>query len=189
MPYLALLRGINVGGNNIIPMAALKKCFEDMGFTDVATYIQSGNVIFTSPETSRIKLTEKIEKQLSKQFHYESRIVLITEAMLQEVIKQAPPQFGTNPEQYRYDVLFIKEPLTAKEAIKSVSTREGVDTAHHGKHALYFSRLISRASQSHLTKIIKSPIYKNLTIRNWNTTTKLLERMSQKAVLQSSHQK
>jgi uncharacterized protein (DUF1697 family) len=54
--YLALLRGINVGGNNIIKMVDLKACFEKMGFLDVSTYIQSGNVLFSSPETSLTKL-------------------------------------------------------------------------------------------------------------------------------------
>ena len=61
--------------------------------------------------------------------------------------------------------------------MKSVSIREGVDTAHVGKQTLYFSRLISRAAQSHLTKIIGLPVYQNMTIRNWNTTTKLLALM------------
>jgi uncharacterized protein (DUF1697 family) len=64
--YLALLRGINVGGNNIIKMADLKLAFEEMGFSDVSTFIQSGNVIFSSNSTDLNKLTETIEKDLSK---------------------------------------------------------------------------------------------------------------------------
>jgi uncharacterized protein (DUF1697 family) len=64
--------------------------------------------------------------------------------------------------------------------MKDVSTKAGVDTAHAGKQALYFSRLIAKASQSHLTKIIGLPVYQNMTIRNWNTTTKLLALMEGK---------
>ena len=75
--YLALLRGINVGGSNIIKMAALKTCFEGMGFTNVATYIQSGNVLFASAEKNTGKLTRKIEKALSKQFSYKSLVVMV----------------------------------------------------------------------------------------------------------------
>ena len=172
--YLALLRGINVGGNNIIKMVDLKACFETMGFIDVITFIQSGNVIFKSDEQDKVKLTNKIEKVLSDSFKYKSKIVLITHNQLQLVIEKAPLEFGLKPEEYRYDVIFLKEPLTPEEAMKNVKIRVGVDNAYSGVDVLYFSRLISKAGQSYLTKIISLPIYKNMTIRNWNTTTKLL---------------
>ena len=90
---------------------------------------------------------------------------------------RSPRGFGKEPDTYRYDVIFLKEALTSKEAMKSVKVKEGVDSAHAGKDALYFSRLIAKASSSHLTKIIGLPIYQNMTIRNWNTTTKLLAMM------------
>ncbi|MBL8103609.1 MAG: DUF1697 domain-containing protein [Anaerolineales bacterium] len=175
--YLALLRGINVGGKNIIKMVDLKASFESMGFSDVKTYIQSGNVVFASVEKDNARLTDEIEKTLSKRFNYMSRLVLVAHSEMKKIVAGAPKGFGGEPDTYRYDVIFLKEPLTPKEAMKSVSTREGVDTAHAGKQALYFSRLISRASQSHLTKIIGLPVYQNMTIRNWNTTTKLLALM------------
>ncbi len=172
--HIALLRGINVGGNNIIKMADLKSCFEDMGFSDVVTYIQSGNVVFSTKAADKARLTRKIEKGLSEEFGYQSRIVLITYAHLQEVVTAAPQEFGTAPDLHRYDVLFLKEPLTADEAFKSIRMRDGVDNLHTGSGVLYFSRLISKASQSYLNKIVMLPIYKEITIRNWNTTTKLL---------------
>ncbi|RPH29677.1 MAG: DUF1697 domain-containing protein [Bacteroidales bacterium] len=177
--YLALLRGINVGGNNIIKMADLKACFESMGFANVITYIQSGNVLFKSAEQDKAKLTVDIENKLSNSFNYQSKIVLVTHEQLHVVVKDAPNGFGLNPDEYRYDVLFLKEPLTSSEAIKSVKARDGVDSAYTGNDVLYFSRLISKAGKSYLTKIISLPIYKNMTIRNWNTTTKLLELMKQ----------
>lgn len=172
--YLALLRGINVGGNNIIKMIDLKKCFEDMGFMQITTYIQTGNVFFTSNEKNKAKLTQKVEEILSEKFNYKSRIVIISHEEIKTVVEEAPVGFGNAPDKYRYDVLFLKEPLTATDALKSISKKEGVDEVYSGKHALYFSRLISKASQSLLPKIIKLPIYQNITIRNWNTTTKLL---------------
>lgn len=175
--YLALLRGINVGGNNIIKMTELKACFEGMGFSDVVTYIQSGNVLFRSSEKDKARLINKIEKMLSERFNYQSRIVAVTYEELQQVVEGAQQGFGRDTGTYRYDVIFLKEPLTPREAIENVSTKEGVDTAYAGKYVLYFSRLISRAAQSHLTRIIKLPVYQNMTIRNWNTTTKLLALM------------
>jgi uncharacterized protein (DUF1697 family) len=172
--YLTLLRGINVGGNNIIKMADLKLSFENMGFTDVLTYIQSGNVIFRSDEKDITFLMEKIEEVLSERFNYKSRVVVISDMQLRKVVAEAPHGFGSAPDDYRYDVLFLKNPLTAEEAMKEFAIKEGVDTADAGDLVLYFSRLISKASQSSLNRIITQPIYKNMTIRNWNTTTKLL---------------
>lgn len=140
----------------------------------MVTYIQSGNVLFQSDEKDKALLTATIEKGLSKRFNFEAKVVVISQKELAAIVRNAPEGFGSEEEKFRYDVIFLKEPLTPKEAMKSVSVREGVDTAHAGKQALYFSRLISRASQSHLTKIIGLPAYQNMTIRNWNTTTKLL---------------
>ena len=178
--YLALLRGINVGGNNIIKMADLKACFEHLGLTDVATYIQSGNVLFKSAEKDKLKLTHKIEKALSERFSYKARMVVVAYKELKKIVDGAPKGFGKDLDQYRCDVIFLKEPLTARDAMKNVSLKEGIDAAYAGKSVLYFSRLISKATQSHLSKIIALPMYQNMTIRNWNTTTKLLALMEKK---------
>ncbi len=178
--YLALLRGINVGGNNIIKMTDLKARFEDIGFKEVATYIQSGNVLFMSPDLNHGKLNDKIEKALSKRFNYQSRIVVVSHEQLRSVIEHAPQEFGRDPAKYRYDVIFLKQPLLAKDAIKSVSTKTGVDQAYAGKDVLYFARLIKEATRSHLPRLIALPVYQNMTIRNWNTTTKLLALMEER---------
>ena len=74
--YVALLRGINVGGSNLIRMPALKACFEAERLQDVATYIQSGNVLFTADRSSQQALTARIEKALSRTFAYEARVVV-----------------------------------------------------------------------------------------------------------------
>lgn len=176
--YLVLLRGINVGGKNIIKMADLKAGFETMGLSNVLTYIQSGNVLFQSDEKDKALLTTRIENGLSRQFDFPARVVVISYKELAAIVRDAPDKFGKDEKMFRYDVIFLKEPLTPKEAMKNVSVREGVDTAHAGKQALYFSRLVSRASQSYLTKIIGMPVYQNMTIRNWNTTTIILELFS-----------
>lgn len=175
--YLVLLRGINVGGKNIIKMADLKASFEEMGFSSVVTYIQSGNILVQSDEKDKAVLTTRIEKGLSKRFNFDAKVVVIAQKELAGIVKSAPEGFGKEEKKFRYDVIFLKEPLTPKEAMQSVKVREGVDAAHAGKQALYFYRLISRASQSYLTKIIGMPVYQNMTIRSWNTTTKLLALM------------
>ena len=173
--YIALLRGINVGGNNLIKMLDLKTSFAAMGFTDVETYIQSGNVVFSSKQKNKAKLTAVIEKALSDAFQYQSKVVVISAADLERVVAQAPKGFGGDMAQYRYDVIFVKEPLTTTELLMDIPTTPGVDAAHAGDHAIYFRRLISKAAESKLNKIPQRPSYKNITVRNWNTTMKLLE--------------
>ena len=176
--HLALLRGINVGGKNLIKMADLKACFEENGFDNVATYIQSGNVLFESPESSAAKLTAQIEKMLGGSFDYVASVVVRSRAQLRKVVDGAPKGFGTQPSRYRYDVLFLKPPLTAKKALKEIPLKEGVDEVYAGPGVLYHSRLASRASSSRLSRVASMPIYQSMTIRNWNTTTQLLERMN-----------
>jgi uncharacterized protein (DUF1697 family) len=168
--YLALLRGINVGGHNTIKMTDLKACFHDIGCADVATYIQSGNVVFRSDDKSVAHLMEIIERTLSERFTYTSRVVA-------GVVERAPGGFGEHADQYRYDVMFLRKPLTAVQAMKVIRLKEGVDTVHRGKGVLYFSRLIAKAAQSHLAKLVALPAYQSMTIRNWNTTTRLLALM------------
>jgi uncharacterized protein (DUF1697 family) len=175
--YLALLRGINVGGRNLIRMTDLKTCFEQLGCSHVTTYIQSGNVIFKTKKERADVLVKKIETALTRCFGFSIPVVIITHAELRDTVEHAPKGFGTDPTTFRYDVIFVKKPLTTSRAMQSVSTKPDVDVAHVGKHALYFSRLTARATQSRLSKIVQTPIYPNITIRNWNTTTKILALM------------
>lgn len=173
--YIALLRGINVGGKNIIKMSELKASFENMGFIKVATYIQSGNVLFDSDETETELLTLKIETELSEHFNYLSKIVLVGQQNLMQIVKAAPEGFGSRKDEFRYDVIFLKPPLTAKDAISQIKTKEGVDFVNAGEGVIYFSRLSQLSSQSQMTKLMGTAVYKEMTIRNWNTTLKLSE--------------
>src|SRR6266511_3923883 len=137
--YVALLRGINVGGKNLIKMPALKACFEADGFRNVSTYIQSGNVLFESADSSSSTLTRRIEEMLAEAFDYVPTVVVRNRRQMRGIVERA----------------------------------------HVGIGVLYVSRLAAKATQSRLNRIISSPIYPSVTIRNWNTTTKLLELMGQ----------
>jgi uncharacterized protein (DUF1697 family) len=173
--YVALLRGINVGGNSTVRMAELKICCETAEFANVRTYINSGNVLFESPETDTQKLTLKLEVVLGKAFsHYKPRVLICSHRQLQDIVQGAPKGFGAEPDKYRYNAIFVMPPLTAAEAFKDMPVREGVDEAAAGKGVIYHARLEARRTQSWLNKIVGTPNYQNMTIRNWNTTTKLL---------------
>lgn len=172
--WVALLRGINVGGKNLIRMAELAACFEAHGCARVATYIQSGNVLFAAAG-GRDAIAGRLETALEKTFGVRASIVLRTRAQMRGVVERAPAGFGARPTLFRYDVAFLKEPMSAAAAIKSVRAREGVDTVHAGAGVLYLSRLVAKVSQSQLARISGTPVYQHMTIRNWNTTTKLLQ--------------
>jgi uncharacterized protein (DUF1697 family) len=174
--YVALLRGINVGGNNLIRMPALAACFTDHGFGDVVTYIQSGNVVFSAGREPRTELVARIERMLSTTFeHYDASVVVASASQMRSIVADAPARFGDDPSRFRYDVIFLKPPLTALAAVRDLPVKEGVDTVAAANGVIYHSRLTERATQSRLSRVASMPIYRQMTIRNWNTTTKLLE--------------
>jgi uncharacterized protein (DUF1697 family) len=173
--YLALLRGVNVGGNNLIKMTDLKACLEEAGFANVATYIQSGNVLFEAPKTALAQLEHKLERVLSENFdHYKAWVLVRSLKEMQQTVGAAPKGYGSEPEKYRYDLLFTRDPLTPAEVINSIIPKEGVDALAPGPEVVYWTRLTSRATSSRISRIASMPIYQNMTLRNWNTTTKLL---------------
>ena len=173
--FVALLRGINVGGNNVIKMSELKALFEEIGFTSVATYIQSGNVIFDAGEDTKAAAMEKITAALQKKLGNPIKTALLSAREMQKIIEQRPAGFGDEKELYKYDVIFLLDPLHAREAIQHIKAREGVDAFYEGPKAVYVTRLISCLTKSYLPKIVETPIYQDITIRNWNTTQKLGE--------------
>lgn len=128
--YLALLRGINVGGKNLVKMADLRAAFEALELADVSTYIASGNVLFRAPRQKRAELTGRIESALSKTFGVELKVVLLTEAQLRSVIEGAPRGFGASSQ--LSDVIFVRKPLTVKRAYGLLEFRDGIDRAWEG---------------------------------------------------------
>jgi uncharacterized protein (DUF1697 family) len=177
--YLVLLRGINVGGKSLIRMPELKAAFEAGGFEEVATYIQSGNVLFRSPRAGTAELTRGIEEMLGDRFGYPISVVLRNHAQMRAVVETAPGRFGADSSKYLYDVAFLKPPLTASAVAKEVPTKPGIDEVHTGKGVVYLSRLASRATLSRINRIASLPSYKNMTLRSWSTTTKLLRLMDE----------
>ncbi|HMF39196.1 MAG TPA: DUF1697 domain-containing protein [Polyangia bacterium] len=177
MRYVALIRGINVGGKNPIRMTELKVCFEEAGMRDVATYIQSGNVVFTAG-AGPAEIARRLEAAIAGRFDCRTAVMLRTQKEMETIITRAPTGFGKQPGKFRYDVIFLGAPLTPKEAIEKVATKPGVDQARAGDGVLYFSRLIAKSSQSQLSRLMSLPIYKSMTIRNWRTTTTLLQMLA-----------
>lgn len=174
MKYVALLRGINVGGKNKISMLELKKCFETLGCTQVKTYINSGNVLFESDKSAH-DITRQIEETLPKLFALDSdliKVLILSEHELKTIIKNAPKGFGSQPATYHSDVIFLMG-ITTEQALAVFSPKEGIDTIWPGKTVIYSQRLSAERTKSRLGKIIGTIPYKSMTIRSWSTTIKL----------------
>lgn len=175
-PYVILLRGINVGGKSLLPMAKLKKCLEDAGLSDVTTYIATGNAVARSDKTPA-QIKAAVEKRLPALFKKDSpviKVLVLGHAQLKSVLKNKPKGFGEEPDTYHSDVIFLMEG-TAKQAMAAFSPKEGVDTVWPGKGVIYSQRLSAQRTKSRLNKIMSTPFYKAMTIRTWNTTVKLLD--------------
>jgi uncharacterized protein (DUF1697 family) len=174
--WVLLIRGINVGGKNKVPMAGLIKCLEDLVFSDVSTYIASGNVVLKSNKSPG-EIKAQIEEALPKSFKLDSefiKVLLLSRNQLQAVIDKRPKGFGDQPEKYHSDAIFLMG-IDAAQAVLVFDPREGVDKVWSGEGVIYSQRLSSLRTKSRLSKIIGTPAYKSMTIRSWSTTTTLLE--------------
>jgi uncharacterized protein (DUF1697 family) len=176
--YLVLLRGINVGGKNKVPMAALRELLESHGNTKVSTYIASGNVILTSDQ-SAAAIKRELEEALPKTFRLDSEaiaVLVLTLAQLRAIVRKRPKGFGEHPETYHSDAVFLIG-IDARTAMKVFDPRPGVDQVWSGTGVIYSQRLSAERTRSRLGKIVGTPPYKSMTIRSWQTTLALLERM------------
>jgi len=150
-------------------MAELRAAFEADGYDAVGTYIQSGNVLFETDAPQGLEAT--LERHLGLRLV----VVVRSHRQLRDVVSEAPGQFGSLPDTYLYDVIFLKDPLSSRQALRVVHQREGVDQAWGGSGVVYFARLKARRAQSRMSRIVATPEYQRMTIRSWATTTRLLE--------------
>jgi uncharacterized protein (DUF1697 family) len=169
---VALLRGINVGGRNLISMADLRDAFEAEGYSNATTYIQSGNVLFET-DAARGSLEKELEAMLQRRLGVELVVVVRSHSQVRNLVAKSPEGFGEQPELYHSDVIFLKSPLSPNRAMGTVKLREGVDQVWPGTGVLYFARLSARRTQSKMSSIVGTPEYKLMTIRSWSTTTRL----------------
>ena len=174
--YVLLLRGINVGGKNIVLMAALKARLEELGFAAVSTYIASGNVIVKTDRVAA-EIKAMVEAALTKNFKLDSKLIkvlVLSQPQLQAIVENKPKGFGEEPDRYHSDAIFLMD-IDVADAMAVFKPRDGVDTIWAGKGVIYSQRLSAERTKSRLSAIMASPLYKSMTIRTWNTTLKLLK--------------
>lgn len=172
--YLVLLRAVNVGGKNRVPMAALRARLEDQGFTHVTSHLASGNVVLQSVEPAG-QVQRRVEATLTDGFDLDDELIkalALEREQFRKVIDEKPEGFGDQPDKYHSDVIFMIEIDIAK-AMTAFDPREGVDRIWPGDGVIYSQRLSAARTKSRLSKVMASPLYKSMTIRSWSTTVKL----------------
>ena len=177
--YLALLRGINVGGKNVIRKEDLKQCFEDMGFCNVRTYIQSGNILFVSETATAGELTELVEQGLSKRFSYDAQAIVLSHRKYKSAVNAAPPNWGKD-ESCKHNALFTLKGFTPKKVLSQLSPpKVAIETVTTGLGVIFWSLSKQQQTKTTYMKLTKEPAYQQVTIRNHNTTLKLLEMLEE----------
>jgi uncharacterized protein (DUF1697 family) len=178
MKYLALLRGINVGGNSIIKMVDLKEALLENGFLTVKTFIQSGNVLFESAEQNTEKLTKKMEDVIVQKFCVTSRVVIRSELQLTKILENIPDTWEKGQDLRCY-IAFVIEPTTAQQVAEQILLKEGIDSLKIGDGALYMTTQLSGITMSSFSKLASKKIYKEITIRNYTTMQKIATLMKE----------
>lgn len=179
MKYIALLRGINVGGKNKISMSDLKECFENAGFQNTRTYINSGNVIFESVDPSIINLRKYCEEILENKFGFPIGLALVDVDAYEEALEHVPKWWGDDPKS-KHNAIFVIEPATAEEIIADAGKiKPEYEKLYTYNEIIFWSAPLKTYSRTRWSKIVGTKMYQNITIRNANTTKKLLELASQ----------
>ena len=177
MRYVALLRGVNVGGAAKVEMPRLKALFEDLGLASVRTYINSGNVLFDSRATDRTRLTRRIEKAIEAEFGFPVRVLLRAGDEVARLVK-AIPRTWVNDQQMRCDVWFLWPEADSRATLREIPVQPELEDLRYAPGALLWRIDRKDAGRSRVGKVVGTKLYRNLTIRNVNTVRKLGELLS-----------
>ncbi len=173
--YLAFLRGINVGGKNIILMEDLRDAFSSLEFSDVRTYIQSGNVAFTPKTGTKATLKKKVEKMILTRYGLTVPVILRSKTEMQKMVKADPFVKLVNDKKIKLYVCFLDALPEGEVTMPVIIDNEGLELISiKGQDAFVVSRPIN-GSYGFPNNIIEKKLKVTSTARNWNTVLKIVE--------------
>ena len=173
--HLALLRGINVSGHNMLKMDALKTTLENIGFKNVQTYIQSGNVFVDSEEENQAKVGFQIKQEIFKVFGHEVPIVVIEKKDLEACLKNNPFLKEKDADTKKLYVAFVSIALQSTSINDLKMSQVKPDEAHIDGNKIFIKYDIGAGKTRFDQKYIEKKLNVTATIRNWNTVTQLLK--------------
>ncbi|MGG3803550.1 DUF1697 domain-containing protein [Metabacillus fastidiosus] len=176
MVYIALLRGINVGGKNKIDMKLLKKTFEKVGMNDVVTYINTGNIIFSYKGISKTELSRILEEAIHNDFKLQIKVVVRSIDDIRGIINAIPATWK-NDKDMTSDVMFLWDEIDDESVLENLVIKPNIDSVTYVPGAILWSIDKKNITKSGRSKLIGSKIYKQVTIRNVNTARKIYELM------------
>jgi uncharacterized protein (DUF1697 family) len=174
MTYVAFLRGVNVGGKGIVSMAAIKESLVALGLSVVRTYINSGNVIFSSRASDAQQLTTRIEKALEQHTGMAIKVLVMEHKTLKKMVDAIPRNWVDDKTMRTYVLLLWKE-LDDRMILERLPIKPGVDELRYTPGAVVWRVDRENLGRSHLNRIVGTPLYKKITIRSANTMRKLNE--------------
>ena len=145
--FVALLRGVNVGGNNMISMTSLKESFSAMGFKQVTTYINSGNIVFKSKEDDARKLEITIEKMLSRDYQLESKVVVRSLSEMEKLVKSLPRSWDSDSN-WRYNVIFLRHTIDSEKILDDLPAKTDIEEIVYRPGALLWSAQATELNQT-----------------------------------------
>ena len=173
--YIALLRGINVSGKNKISMPELKLAFEEIGFQNVMTYINSGNVVFCSDTSQPSSLIPQIEALIEQNFHLHIPVLVLSAHQLSKILENAPLWWGTGNKEIYDNAIFVIPPTKVEEVLITIGeAKPEYETIHTYGNVIFWSASLKHFNKTRWSKIASSSINNQVTVRNANTTRKLL---------------
>ncbi|MEI5990664.1 hypothetical protein A5881_002169 [Enterococcus termitis] len=174
--YISLLRGINVSGKNKIPMPQLKVIFEELGFSSVSTYINSGNVLFNSARADKEELVTEIKKAIQDIFQLEIPVVVVTSEELQDTFNNAPDWWNTDNKEVYHNTIFMVSPTTVAEVVQVMGEpKPEYEKIHFYNNVIFWSADLKNFSKARWSKLASSSVNNKVTVRNANTVKKLVE--------------
>lgn len=176
MIYTALLRGINVGGNNKEDMKILKKSFEQAGMKNVVTYINSGNIIFSTTGRSKNDIAQILEKAIVDTFDLQIKVLVLHLEDIQKIISVLPESWMSNDE-LRCDILFLWEAIHDEFILDKLIFKPEIETVKYAPGAIIWAIDKINVTRGSMTKLIGTELYRQMTIRNLNTTRKIYQLM------------
>ncbi len=172
--HLVLLRGINVSGHHMIKMEALKKALEVFGFTQVQTYIQSGNVFVTTPEKDANAVGFDVKQQIFKTFGFDVPTIVVSKSDLASCLSNNPFFKTANVDTKKLYVAFISKTLSNENIHDLKISNIKPDEVAIDQNRIYIKYDVSPAKTRLDQKYIEKKLAVTATIRNWNTVNALL---------------
>lgn len=174
MKYAALLRGINIGGNNKVKMETLREVCAGIGFENVKTYINSGNVIFETRKTDNHKIASKIAKAIEKEFSLSIKVMVRSMSEIEEIVKNNPFE-GMFEREKDLNVFFLDEQLPKDKCEQLLANNNENEMFAVRNSEIYLLLRISFAESLMARNYIANKLKVSATARNWRTVNKLLE--------------